>query len=426
MRIVNKVASFLLILLSVFLLLSCNLKSYSKEKTVVTVMGYGSENNSEGKSFLRIVSEYEKLNPNVTIKYTLKHDADYHQKVKSRIIAGNIPDIAYMGSDARWGKPWNEAGLQIDMKPYLDPKQYDYNLISYDNDKNEILYIPLGTANICTVLFVNEKLLNELGLALPKTYEDLQKMVIPAKKRGIEVLGTHGLDNWVWGSCFLSTFIARTSGDPKWIEKALTGETHFTDKEFINALNIITKMVDDGIMSKNSVLIDSQQGIDKFNKGEYLIYVSGQWDAANISEELQPYTKLLPFPKLPYEKGCENTVAATKQSGYGLTRFALANKKELQASIDFLNYFYNETETLTRLTNGEIVAPILTDFEIPDDVSPIVKAKATLGMTSSITDVIDSFLTGNPNTVLCDGIQSLITKRITASNLATNVENMVR
>lgn len=418
---------YLLFLLTSFILCfqSCGLNS-SKNNITLDIMGYGNEENSEGITFLRIVSEYEKLHPSVTINYSLLHDAEYHQKVESRIIAGNIPDIAYMGSDARWGKNWNEAGLQIDMKPYLDEKQYDYNLISYDNDKEEILYIPMGTANLCTVLFVNEKLLKQLGLNMPQTYEDLKAMVPVAKKEGIQVIGTHGADSWVWGSCFLSTFIARTSGDATWIEKALSGEARFTDVEFVNALDIFSKMVQDGILSKEAVLIDADTGAKNYNKGKYLIYVSGQWDAANINSELQQDTRLIAFPSLPKEKGCAKTVAATKQSGYGLTRYALSNDTKLKAAMDFLNYYYSQEETLLRLKKGEIVAPILKDFVIPDDISSIAKEKATLGMNVGITDVIDSFLTGNPNTVLCEGVQSLITESITATQLASEIESMVR
>ncbi|MFW6208419.1 MAG: extracellular solute-binding protein, partial [Spirochaetota bacterium] len=73
------------------------------EKVVIDVMAYGDNSNQEGVSWKRIVETFEKNNPNIDIDYELLYDEAYHQKVVARLAAGDVPDMAYMGADARWG-----------------------------------------------------------------------------------------------------------------------------------------------------------------------------------------------------------------------------------------------------------------------------------------------------------------------------------
>jgi len=88
-------------------------------KVVVKTMAYGDNSNPEGVNWLRIVAAFEKANPDIDIDFELLYDEAYHQKVVARLAAGDVPHMAYMGADARWGKPWQEAGQQFNHKPWI-------------------------------------------------------------------------------------------------------------------------------------------------------------------------------------------------------------------------------------------------------------------------------------------------------------------
>ena len=90
-------------------------KSGSKDgKVVLKIMGYGDNANAEGQTFKRICEEFMDENPDIVLDTELLYDEAYHQKVVARLAAGDVPDIAYMGADARWGASWQEAGVQVD------------------------------------------------------------------------------------------------------------------------------------------------------------------------------------------------------------------------------------------------------------------------------------------------------------------------
>ncbi len=403
-------------------------ESAEAQQVVVKAMAYGDNSNQEGVNWVRIVNSFEEENPDIKIDYEMLYDEAYHQKVVARLAAGDVPDLAYMGADARWGAPWKEAGQQFDHRDYIDADYYDFSLIPPMGPNGEIYEIPLGTSNITTVLYMNEKLVKSLGFEAPETYEDMVAMVPAAREAGIEVVSIDGADGWAWGSCLMSAFIARVSGDPQWVSKAVAGENKFTDKAMVDALGLITRMVEDGVISSKSVLVDYGANISNFSNGKALFMVQGQWAAGGIENpEVADNTLMLAWPKLPGEKAATaGSVAAAIQVGYGLTKDGASDPAVRDAALKFIRYFYSEPETTQRLRDGAIVAPILKGYEVPDDLPSIVKEKVALAQTAMNTDVIDAFLSGDANEALNTGMQQIANGSATAKEVAEKVESLVQ
>ena len=397
-------------------------------KVVVKAMAYGDNSNQEGVNWVRIVDTFEKANPDIDIDYEMLYDEAYHQKVVARLAAGDIPDLAYMGADARWGAPWKEAGQQFDHRDVIDWNYYDASLVPPMGPNGEVFEIPLGTSNITTVLFMNEKLMQSLGLSAPKTYADLVAMVPVARKAGIEVVGIDGADGWAWGSCLMSTIIARISGDPQWVSKAVAGQYKFTDKAFVDSLAFLERMVKDGVISSKSVLIDYGANVSNYSNGKALFMVQGQWVAGGIENpEVANNTAMLAWPTLPGEKpGNEGSVAAAIQVGYGLTKSGASDPAVRDAALKFIQYFYSEPETTQRLRDGAIVAPILKGYQVPEDLPAIVKQKVALAQKAPVTDVIDAYLSGDANEALNTGMQKIVSGQATPQQIAAQVESLVK
>lgn len=398
-----------------------------KGQIVVKTMAYGDNSNAEGVNWVRIVQAFEKENPGIKIDYELLYDEAYHQKVAARLASGDVPHLAYMGADARWGAPWKEAGQQFDHRPFIDGNMFDLNLIPPMGPKGEIFVMPLGTSNITTVLYMNEALVKSLGFSEPKTYEDLVAMVPKARAAGLEVVSIDGADGWAWGSCYMSAVIARLSGDANWVSKAVAGQYKFTDQVFVDSLAMISRMVKDGVISEKSVLVDYGANLSTFSNKKALFVVQGQWAAGSIDPAVAETTKMLAWPKLPGEKpAMAGSVAAAIQVGYGLTKAGAADPAVRDAALKFIKYFYSEPETTIRLREGAIVAPILKGYQVPADLPSIVKQKVVLAQTAKNTDVIDAFLGGAANDALNAGMQKIVTGAATPAQVAAEVEKLLR
>lgn len=398
----------------------------AEQKVVVKTMAYGDNSNQEGVNWVRIVEAFEKANPGIDIDYEMLYDEAYHQKVVARLAAGDVPDLAYMGADARWGTPWKEAGQQVDHRPFIDTDYYDMSLIPPMGLNGEVYEIPLGTSNITTVLFMNERLVNELGFDKPETYADLVAMVPAARAAGIDVISIDGADGWAWGSCLMSAVIARMSGDPQWVSKAVDGQFKFTDKAMVDSLKFLDRMVKDGVISSKSVLIDYGANVSNYSNEKALFMIQGQWVAGEIQPDVADNTVMMAFPQLPGEKpATAGSVAAAIQVGYGLTKQGASDPAVRDAALKFMRYFYSHAETEQRLRDGAIVAPVLKDFDVPDDLPIIVKQKVGLAQRALNTDVIDAFLSGAANEALNTGMQKIVSGQATPQEIATQVESLL-
>jgi raffinose/stachyose/melibiose transport system substrate-binding protein len=416
------------LLLAGLLLLSAAVVLTAAPKVVVKTMAYGDNSNPEGVNWLRIVAAFEKANPDIDIDFELLYDEAYHQKVVARLAAGDAPHLAYMGADARWGAPWKEASQQFDHKPFMDSKYYDLKLIPPMGPKGEIWEIPLGTSNITTVLYMNEKLVKSLGFAAPKTYQDIVAMVPAAKAKGLDVISIDGADGWAWGSCLMSNVVARMSGDPNWVSKAVAGKNKFTDKVFVDSLDFIARMIKDGVIASKSVMVDYGANLSNFSNEKALFMIQGQWIAGSIENpEVANNTVMMAWPKLPGEKAATaGSVAAAISVGYGVTKAGAADPKVRDAALKFLQYFYSHEETTQRLRDGAIVAPVLKNFVVPDDLPGLVKQKVGLAQKAKNTEVIDAFLSGAPNDTLNAGMQKIASGQATAQQVASEVESLMR
>jgi raffinose/stachyose/melibiose transport system substrate-binding protein len=401
-------------------------KGTTTGKVVVKAMAYGDNSNPEGQNWLRIVETFEAANPDIDIDFEMLYDEAYHQKVTARLASGDVPHIAYMGADARWGAPWKEAAQQVDHRPFMDANYYDMSLIPDMGPNGEIYEIPLGTSNITTVLYMNEKLVKSLGFSKPATYEDIAAMAPAAQEAGIDVITIDGADGWAWGSCLMSCIIARMAGDGKWVSKAVAGEHKFTDQVFVDSLAMITRMIEDGVLNSESVLVDYGANISNFSNEKALFMIQGQWAAGSIDPGVADNTLMLAWPKFPGEKAnMAGSVAAAIQVGYGLTKAGAADPAVRDAAMKFIKYFYSEPETTQRLRDGAIVAPILKDYVVPADLPSIVKQKVGLAQSAAVTDVIDAFLSGSPNDALNAGMQEMASGTATAEEVAKKVQELL-
>ncbi len=397
-------------------------------RIVVTAVAYGEPDNTEGLAWIRLVEEFEELNPDIDIQYELLYDEAFHNRITERIALGNVPDMSYIGGDARWGAIWKASDQYYDHQNDIDRDLYDINLIPAMGNKGEAYYIPMSISNLCSVFFMNEELVRSLGFSAPRRYEDLVAMVPAAKAAGLDVVSFDGADAWAWGTCIVSMLIGRTSGNHRWVSESLDGLHYFTDQEFLDALEWIRRMVVDGVLPANVLSITNDENIANFNNEKALFMTQGQWVTSQITNPaVREHMVLMNWPDFPKQKGgTHNYGAAAMSVGYGLTRDGAKKTAVKQAALSFIAYFNSTKEVELRLRNGEITGPILKDFVIPNDMPSYVGQKLELSRNTYVSDVIDSFLAGAPNEALNNGIQLIADGKASPLEVAVHVEQLLR
>lgn len=118
-----------------------------------------------------LISEFQKSNPNITIKYVKQDPKQYREKLLTRINNGTGPDVFRFHNS--WVPMISDSLLPLSTN-VITPKELKtnfYPVIQRDMTKNGAIYgIPLGADTLG--LFINTKMLESAGISPPETWED--------------------------------------------------------------------------------------------------------------------------------------------------------------------------------------------------------------------------------------------------------------
>jgi len=290
-------------------------------------------------------------NPDINIvKEELSNEA-FHQKMAAYIAAGTMPDVMYMYPSGR-STLIHEMKLTKDLAPLLGADYLSHFVPSAIDPSSQaggyLAELPQSIV-YSSIMYANTTLLNDLGLEIPKTYEDLKAMVPVLKAKGIQTVLMANKDNWVMQSCLFSTILGRFV-DNDWINSAKEGNAKFTDPKFIEALDFVKTMYKDGVISPNTIQISYGEGPALFASGKAAFYIDGDWrlnafltDPASGTALIDPETQksdfaFMNFPAIPGEKN-PGTTSTILGCGYGISSMQstiFLNKRMLRPA--FLNF----------------------------------------------------------------------------------------
>ena len=254
-------------------------------------------------------------------------------------------------------------------------------------------------------MFVNNKVLKENGLSVPKTYADLKAMVPVLNKKGIEVITMDCQDGWVMQSCLFSLITGRFGG-ADWAEKVAAGQMDFEDKWFKDALTVVDNLYKDGIINRNTLSIAYGSGRADFAAGKSAFYIDGDWACASFQTDSstgealfkpaaqQTDVDLMNFPALEGEIVHESN-SAVVGTGWAIAKDI--DPAKLDAAWTLVKYLEGEYVQTWRLTTGAAF-PSLLSIDVDkvckeNNLEPLVAKRADwYNRIQVATPVIDGVL----------------------------------
>ncbi|MFZ2780454.1 MAG: extracellular solute-binding protein [Rectinemataceae bacterium] len=292
-------------------------------------------------------------NPDITIVKEELSNEPFHQKLAAYVAAGTVPDVMYMYPSGR-STILHEQKLVKDLAPLLG-KDFLSNFMPsvVDPTGQKGKYLAELPQSVCysTVMFTNTKLLADLGLEVPKTYQELKAMVPKLKAKGIRPLLMANKDDWVMQSCLFSTIVGRMAGD-EWIDRALAGKAKFTDKEFVKTLEFVETMYKDGVLGRDTIQISYGKAPALFAAGKAAFFIDGDWrqnafltdKASGVAlidpKKQQTDFQYFNFPAIPGEKN-PGVVSAILGCGYGISSSIPAGSAKEKAAVRLVKYLYS-------------------------------------------------------------------------------------
>lgn len=404
--------------------LSCG-KTEEAEDGIVTLTGYRQIDpvHPQHAKSMDIMDAFEKSHTNIKINWEFVSGEAYHQKFQAMTAAGTIPDIftIYLGARTAY---ITDRGLVKDIKSYTEKvkTEYNENIWASQGENGEIYFVSPNLA-VTHVMYVNTKLLDELGLTFPKTHEELIAQGDIIREAGYTPISFGNSADWVMNSLFFSAIVSRYGG-PEWFEKAMSGEAKFSDTNFVNALQIIDELQKEKMFSPGINQLAHSLALEEFIQGKALYLIDAAWRVpvmkVAMTEDQLAATDMKVYPALPGET-FPNSSAVTLGEGLGMS--ATLEGAKADAAWEFMYFDTGSVGSAIKMESDTINTYKLDMSKY--DLDPLTEKYVAFINETPMGYVIDAKMDAEGMGVLNPAIQEMLLGNKTPQDVANEYEAWV-
>jgi len=372
---------------------------------------------------------FEKNNPDIRVIREDLYDEPFHQKTEAYAAAGELPDVLYMWPGAR-SATLHDNKLVKDLTQLLG-EEFLSNFSEaalVPQRAGYLACLPIGLTG-SHVMFVNTKLLDELGLTIPQTYEELKAMVPILKENRKDTIIIGSQADWVMQSVFFSMLAGRLVGD-EYIDMLVAGEAKFTDPQFVSVLKFYETLFEDGVFTRRVLMTPYGTGPSLFANERAPFFIDGDWQTGafltdpTTGEALFPPEKqkdivLTVFPALPGEVN-SNSSSLVPAVGFGINAAIPAGSAKEEAAVRLLKWLTSEEVQRVRLETGAAFPS--RKGVTSDKLEPLAQERALFYGRHAGTYVLDNVLDPQIYLPLNTGLQEIGLGMATPEEVAAKMQ----
>lgn len=304
----------------------------------------GSEN-AVDQYFISKVEEFNAMDNGITVEMTnISTEADYKDRLSTDFASGDAPNIflEYGGANL---VDYIDAGYLLDLTPYLEAdeewasgfKENGWSTCKFEDYGYEGTYgVPSETYQI--MLFYNKTILEENGIEVPTTWDELMDACAKLKEAGIQPFEVGEKDNFRFGH--LHTILSLKMYGADIAQQLASREVAYDSEEMLTTYEMIKEMIDNGYLGTNLLSTDKSQEDTYFEEGQAAFKYDGSWYPGQIEESgSELYTNqeigVVRFPAIN-EEYADVDMGGTTDAWYVST--LNATDEQIQASVVFLKY----------------------------------------------------------------------------------------
>ncbi|MFC3746959.1 ABC transporter substrate-binding protein [Paenibacillus sp. GCM10012306] len=269
----------------------------------------------------------------IKLNYEYIQDETYKTKLSVALAANELPDVFEQHAGLSFRTPVLQLKTAAPLNDVLESTGLGSKFLDDRLVKEEDGNIYSVPANISTtlVLYYNKKLINELGVSAPATWDDLQSVVKAANDKGLIPIALGGKERWQ-GDLLYNMLVLRENADA--FDNAMSGQGKFTDAPFVEAANKIRTLVDTNAFQKGflgSAYLDAQE---LFKNNKAVMWVDGSFNFSSLTEAMGDDLGYIVFPKTGTEDPYSATIGfQNPKAPYSL--FANNSSENVEAAKEF-------------------------------------------------------------------------------------------
>jgi len=333
-----------------------------------------------------IVAAFEKENPDINVEAKLLPYADYVTAIKTELASGTGPDVFDLQAGGMLGEfqsllePLDSlaaAELGDDWKGTYKTDALDQASI------DDVAYgLPHGFQS-AGFLWVNETLLEQNGLEIPTTYEELVEASETLRAAGVVPLAIGAKDDWM----DIDVFSAMSNGiAPGEQYAAMDGSGKWTTDGLVDSFDAFAALFTDGVAQDGAAGATTYTDTyDLYADGKAAFFANGSWNQdmfVSAADRIGGFTSsVTPMPvpdgTAPVIAGIGGLLAVNKDSDKKEAAFKLAS-------------FMSSGEGQQILIDGNL------DFAVTaEDVTPAVEVSENAqAVRTQLTSLLNDELAG--------------------------------
>ncbi|WP_186438461.1 ABC transporter substrate-binding protein [Cohnella terricola] len=428
--------ALILFLVSAFILTACGKSDDSNtpsasggsgggDKITISIAHTNVTDDPGAKLFRETLQKFKDAHPNVEIREeAVAHDL-YRSKMTTLGASGELPDVflangsmlidyAPKGLVAEWDdlleqdKEWKDGFLQDAFE--------DFRI------KGKIYGVATQTLSV-HLIFYNEEIFKQVGIhAFPETWKDFEDAIVKLKDAGYIPIAMGNKANVPVGSTLFSTLADRVTGT-QWFNGLTTGESKFTDPEFIEALKKIQELKNIGAFNPDINSIDEGQRDPLYFNKKAAMTVSGAWYVGNLiqnaPEDVLNNTKIA---ILPSTGGKGEAAAVAGGGGWSYAINAKLTDAKKATAVELVKTFTNDEYAAAMKKINGFPARKLTD-DGSTATAPLTQEYYNLMNRVQLTPIYDIRLAPATVEVIYRGIQSLLAGAASPEDIAKQAQD---
>ena len=313
-------------------------------------------------TFEQINEQFMAKYPNVKVDMSVDKTEDYWTTtMPTRLAAGDVDIFMLQGfpnqvqpymkgvEKASW-QTMVEGGQLADLtnEPFLN--NYDKNAVmaagSFDG---KVFTVPTGLYGF-TGMFYNKDLFEQVGVAVPTTWDELVAACATFKENDIECMTSGGKDVWPLMVAGWGVQQAMYPDSAKLLEDLWSGAATFNDEKAVKTWARMQQLL--SFMEPGVTGIDNTAAPGRFASGAVAMYPAGTWDAANIAAA-NPDLNFGYFPTPGSDNAEENKTLGGK---FDASLSIAGNAPNKEAALKWIEMF-SEPENYSAYANAVGIIP---------------------------------------------------------------------
>ncbi len=280
------------------------------------------------KPLIRIIEGFQKKYPNVEIEYEIKYE-NYYNVLATAIQAGEAPDLFWTNGTAtpQMKKYVEEDALYelTDIVDYSDLEAESLAIATIGEKRYSVPWMSFDTR----ACYYNKDMFEQMGLTVPKTFEEFEKLLETIKENGKIPISLAGSSTWEI-LFFLEPLMAAM--EPEYTRSLSTYKSQAAAPNVGNVLNKALEWADKGYFGDGYMWVDGRDGQNlAFTMEDAAMTVSGSWFITAFQEN-NPQLNFGAF-QIPTREGT-SAMVGVYANGFSMYK----GTRNEAAALAFMNY----------------------------------------------------------------------------------------